>query len=646
MTPELDAAYRLLREEIETGKAVLFHAGDTNAAGRHIVPAEERPGYILRAAAHFRSLEATASHYARLPVDIQTFVESRRFLGRRGIVYPAVMAELIELNSGRYVESVLTGGIGSGKTTAALLTMAYQVYVLSCLKDPHRTFGQDPAAELLTVFQSLNARVAKSNDYTRFRAMIGSSPYFMRFFPFDRGLEAEMIFPRRIIVRPLSGSVHAAIGANVLNALIDEVNFMRVVARSAQAADGGVFDQALEMYNGLVRRRKTRFLTAGRLPGMVCLVSSKRYPGEFTDLKIAEARREIAQTGGTRIFVYDKTVFDIKPPGTYGGQRFGLFLGDLARKPRLLEPGEAVADADRHLVKRIPVEFRSEFEHDLLSAIRDIAGASTFALHPFLVDTAAVARVFGTRRSILSLERTDFVTSRPLIYPGRIERPDEPRFAHVDLAVSGDSAGIAIGHVDRFVAVARGDGVSETLPHVSIDAILEVAPPRNGEIELESIRRLFCRLVELGMNLKWISFDTFQSRDSIQLLRQKGFVTGTQSIDAGSMPYDVTKTALYDGRIAAPPHARAQAELVRLERDPRTGRIDHPPNFSKDCADALAGVVFGLSYRREPWVRHGVPMRGTLLQIAGRMADRDARSLAAGRAGSERHGLSIASEAR
>lgn len=643
MTPELSAAQTLLYG-IENGREVLAHAGDIDVVGRKIVPPDERHAYLMRAANHFRSLEATASLYARLPVDIQTFVEGRRFLRRRGIVYPAVMAELIELNSGRYVESVLTGGIGSGKTTAALLTMAYQIYVLSCLKDPHRTFDQDPAAELLTVFQSLNAQVAKNNDYLRFRAMIGSSPYFMQCFPFDRGLESEMVFPGRIVVRPLSGSVHAAIGANVLNAVIDEINFMRIVARSANAADGGVFDQALEMYNGLVRRRKTRFLTAERLPGMVCLVSSKRYPGEFTDLKIAEATREINETGRTRIFVYDKTVFDIKPPGTYGGRRFALFLGDLARKPRLLEPDEPVAEGDRPLVKHIPEEFRSEFEHDLLSAIRDIAGASTFALHPFLVNTAAVARAFGTRASILSLERADFVASRPVIYPQRIERPDEPRLAHVDLAVSGDSAGIAIGHVDRFVEVPRGEGSSETLPHISFDAILEVAPPRNGEIEFQSIRQLFLRLVELGMNLKWISFDTFQSRDSIQLLRQKGFVTGPQSVDADSMPYDVTKTALYDGRVAAPAHARAQAELVRLERDPRTGRIDHPPNFSKDCADAMAGVVFGLSYRREPWVRHGVPMQGSLVQIAGKMADRDVKSVAAGQAGSERHGLSLPAE--
>ncbi|MFO1157255.1 MAG: hypothetical protein U1E60_00295 [Reyranellaceae bacterium] len=644
MTPEFKAAYDLLDKEIEGGWAVLSNAGAVDVVGRPLMLPEERHEYIVRAAAHFRSLESTASHYAALPVDIQTFVESQRMLNRRGVVYPSVMAELIELNSGRYVESVLTGGIGSGKTTAALLTMAYQIYVLSCLKDPHRTFAQDPAAELLTVFQSLNAQVAKNNDYARFRAMIGGAPYFTERFPFNRGLEAEMIFPRRIVVRPLSGSVHAAIGANVLNALIDEINFMRIVERSANAVDGGVFNQALEMYNGLVRRRKTRFLTADRLPGMVCLVSSKRYPGEFTDLKIAEARREIAETGATRIFVYDKTVFDVKPPGTYSGQRFALFLGDLARKPRLLEPGEPVAPADAALVKHIPVEFRSEFEHDLLSAIRDIAGASTFALHPFLVNTAAVARAFGARRSILSLERTDFVATRPVIYPQRIERPEEPRLAHVDLAVSGDSAGIAIGHVDRFVAVPRGEGMTETLPHIAVDAILEIAPPRNGEIEFESIRRLFLRLVELGMNLKWITFDTFQSRDSMQLLRQKGFMTGPQSMDSDPMPYDVTKTALYDGRVAAPAHVRAQAELVRLERDPRTGRIDHPPNFSKDCADALAGVVFGLSYRRESWVRHGVPMQGSLLQIAGRLADRDARSAAASRAGAGRHDLSVGIE--
>ena len=56
----------------------------------------------------------------------------------------------------------------------------------------------------------------------------------------------------------------------------------------------------------------------------------------------------------------------------------------------------------------------------------------------------------------------------------------------------------------------------------------------------------------------------------------------------------------------APRHDRCQTELVSLEKDPKTGIIDHPPNGSKDCADALAGVCYGLTMRREVWAAHNV----------------------------------------
>jgi hypothetical protein len=105
---------------------------------------------------------------------------------------------------------------------------------------------------------------------------------------------------------------------------------------------------------------------------------------------------------------------------------------------------------------------------------------------------------------------------------------------------------------------------------------------------------------------------SFQSRDSVQLLKQKAFTTGTVSVAKTSVPYDVMKTAFYDGRIEAPRHDKALEEIVRLERHPKTGLIDHAPRFSKDCADAMAGVVYGLTYRREIWVRHGVPIHGAI----------------------------------
>jgi hypothetical protein len=408
---------------------------------------------------------------------------------------------------------------------------------------------------------------------------------------------------------------------------------MAVVEQSKNAADGGTFDQANEMYNSIVRRRKSRFMTAGgHLPGVLCLVSSKRYPGEFTDRKQVEAREEITRTGKTTIFIYDRRLWEIKPKGIYGQERFKLFLGDVARKPRILETGTEVAAEDSHLVMEVPEEFRSEFTRDILSAIRDIAGSATFALYPFIVNTEAVAKAFGARQSVLSTQETDFVVARPLLYPKRILRPDEPRLAHVDLGLTGDSAGVAVGWVEGFAKVPRSENTFEMMPVINFDLILEVKPPQGGEIEFENIRRLFYKLREAGMNLKWISFDTYQSADSIQLLRQKGFTTGTYSMDATSIAYDFTKSAFYDGRIRAPLHEKALSEMVRLERNPQTGLIDHPPNFSKDCSDAVAGVVFGLTYRRESWVRHEVPMRDIFQKIAGKIDEKDRKSELARRA--------------
>lgn len=601
----LDLACDVINKANGTGPVILRHA--------LTVAEPDRPQFLIQAAEHLLQYAGGAEAYVRLPVDVQTFVESKEFLAYGDAIYPAVMDVLREINSGRYVEAVLTGAIGTGKTTLALLTIAYQLHVLSCLRDPHAFFKLDPASEIIFAIQSVSAQVARDVGYKRLRDMVDKAPYFQRHFPCKSTLKSEMAFPQNIVVRPFSSKPTAAIGSNIIGGILDEVNFLPVVERSTRSADGGVFDQALEMYNALVRRRKSRFMEAGgKLPGMLCLVSSKRYPGEFTDQKQIEAQREIHDNGTTNIYVYDRRLWEIKPPGTYGDDRFRLFLGDNSRKPCILDAEAIVAEEDKRLAMEIPEEFRSEFKRDMLSAIRDIAGSATFALHPFVLNTEAVAAGFDCVSSVLNTPSTDFKTARPAIYVKRILKPDEPRFAHVDLGLSSDSAGVAVGWVPEFVKVNRGDNNVQLLPRIALDLILEVKPPKGGEIMFEDIRTLFIKLKEQGMNLKWITYDSFQSQDSVQLLRQKGFTTGTESVDKTALPYDVMKTAFYDGRIKAPKHEKALEEIVRLERDPKTGLIDHAPRFSKDCADAVAGVVYGLTYRREIWARHGVPTVGAI----------------------------------
>lgn len=544
------------------------------------------------------------------PASVKTFIEDRYFMDAKGVIYPKVLECLIEINSGNYQEVVLTGAIGTAKSTIALYSIAYQLYLLSCYASPHTLFDLDPSSEIIFIFQSINAKLAKSVDYDRFRSMLEKSPYFKEQFPFNKDIASEMRFPNRIIVKPVSGSETGAIGQNVIGGMIDEMNFMALVEGSKSTADGGTYDQAIALYNTIARRRKSRFMVQGKLPGLLCLVSSKRYPGQFTDKKQEEAEKEIAMYGKSSIYVYDKRTWDIKPRGSFSGKWFDLFIGDESRKPRILEEREVVKKADDHLVIKIPEEYRMEFEMDMMNALRDVAGVSTMATYPFIVNRDKVMEAMRKVNNPFTRDWVDFHSTFVEFLIGQVINPSIPRFIHIDLAVSGDSAGLVIGHVCGFKMIQKD--VKETegdyMPKIWIDGVLEIKPPKGGEIIFHRIRELIYMMSKSGLGIRWVTFDQYQSTDSIQLLRQSGYVVGRQSMDATMTPYDFLKNALYEDRINIPYHQKLVTELISLEKDARRGKIDHPPHGSKDVADALAGVVYGLTVRREIWAMYGIPL--------------------------------------
>lgn len=574
------------------------------------LPVEQRLDFCKREAAKIAQAVKNSQTYVdgKPPVDFKTFVESPEFLNQAGILYPKVLEEGVELNSGKYVEAVLTGAIGTGKTTLAVFSTAYQLYWLSCFKSPHKQWELSPADEIVIVCQTLNASLARDVDYRRLRNLIAMSPYFKTKFPFDKDREGTMEFPNNIIVKPVSGQDTAIIGQNVIGGILDEVNFMAVVERSKMVRDGGEFDQAAQLYDAIHDRRASRFMFQGRLPGMLCLVSSKQYPGEFTDRKMAEAEKEKKETGVSRIFIYDKREWEVKPDNKFTGEWFTLFLGDEVRKPRIVLDGDEIPEVDLHLHMPVPMEFRSRFESNMLKAIRDIAGHSTFALHPYILEPEKVEACFGRVGSILSRDSCDFKMTTVAAYPKRFRNLDQPRFVHLDLSSTGDSTGVACGYVRRFVEVIRSGTVKEILPEIVYDFVLEVVPPKNGEIQYANIRELLYNLRKLGLPIKWVSLDSYQSTDSRQILAQQGFITGLRSLDVDTRGYDIAKQALMDGRIHAPDHSRAMMEFIRLERDPVSHKIDHPVHFSKDCSDAMAGVAWGLTVQREIWSMHDAPL--------------------------------------
>lgn len=543
------------------------------------------------------------------PVKVDEFLFGQRFLRRpKNELYPAVVDELIKINEdhGRVTNSITefvgTGGIGSAKTTTALYTNAYQLYLLSCYKNPHAMFRMDSTSEILFIFQSLNASTARDVDYGRFREICAQSYYFTSVFPFRKDIESALKFPNRIEAKPI-GSDAGSIGQNVLGGLIDEVNFMAITEKSKRGRDGK-YDQAKVIYEGVSRRIKSRFVNSGGMPGILCLVSSKNYPGEFTDVKLQEAITDPS------IYIYDKRVWDIKPAGTFCGEWFQVFTGDDTRKPRLLtsEQAAAIKDEDKNLVVNIPTEYKGPFDTDIIGSLRDIAGVGTSSRYPFILNTEKIAGAFGKAKSILSLGVHDFSASIPLHFrPECLVNPTKPRWVHIDLSISGDCTGVACGHVSKFVPTSVAGG-HEKLPHIVFDFVLQVVPPRGDEIKIHRIREMIHSLRASGVPIKWVTFDSFQSVDSIQLLRQQGFTTGKISTDITPAPYILTKNALYDGRVSCPEHPIAQKELAELERNVSKGKIDHPPTGSKDCSDAMASVIYGLTTRREVWMLEGIPL--------------------------------------
>jgi hypothetical protein len=545
---------------------------------------------------------------AATPIE---FLESPRYLNAKSVLYPKNVETYEEICLSGKPETILTGAIGWGKNTLVSHVNAYFVYLLSREESPHSFLGlDDPSSEILIVYQSDTLASASDIGYDRFRALVENSPYFNERFPFDRKLKSSTVFPNRIEVLPVAGDGAGVRGRNVVSACIDELAYMETVEKSRRSSGmDGRFDQAEMLYAIIARRRISRFLRDGSMPGHLFLVSSKNHRGQFLERKIREAKQH-----PERIALYDRRLWDVDPD-RYCGETFRVFVGDSLRNPRVLLDAEVVPESDRDLVEFVPVEMRPQFETDPFGATRDLVGVSTNAVHPFMLRSDLVAACFDHHESIFAVDWTDLVGQEPEIDERLVARyrlRDEPHALHVDLALTQDSAGLALGCVTGFIEIQRGEGVTETLPRVIVPGILEIRPPRGGEIRIEAIRKLIYAMRDhSGINISWVSFDQYQSADARQQLRAQGFWTQVISVDRTTEPYDMLKSTIYDGRLIAPPHTKCQHELLRLTRDtanPTRPKIDHQPGGSKDCADALCGVVWSVTRKREVWARHRIPL--------------------------------------
>ena len=134
--------------------------------------------------------ELLYSDYDEVPVDIETFMFDKRFLGNglvdaegRRTVFPfwvETLKKIFPTNvDTAYNTVVFTGAIGIGKSFIAVICQLYLMYRMLCLKDPYLYYGMQPIDKISFAQINITLDAAKGVAWDKMQQLLQSSPWFM-----------------------------------------------------------------------------------------------------------------------------------------------------------------------------------------------------------------------------------------------------------------------------------------------------------------------------------------------------------------------------------------------------------------------------------------------------------------------------------
>lgn len=547
--------------------------------------------------------------YDEIPVDFDTFVNNDYYLGkstRNGeFLYPFWRNEAKRILSRTDISEVaLSGSIGIGKTTNACIMIAYKLYQLMCMKDPQAFFGLSPGSQIAVAFLNNTLSSSYSVGYETFQSFVINSPWFLKHGTIS-GRNEPRYYPKNGFKIIVGSRPQHTLGLHLALALLDEVSFAPGQDVNYEKS------KVMALYTSVRRRMESRFMIQGKCYGMAFLVSSKATESSFLEAYIADQVKK-----GYPIYVVDQPLWKVKP-AAYSGEMFKVAVGNKYLPSRIVR-GDNIESQCEALKKQglniidVPIEHMQAFDQDIDKALQDIAGIST----------ATVTKAFNGQRvqkCVSSYLKNPFQTEvvtlgihDPLNLKDFFDvtlLPEEvlgaPMFIHLDASVSGDRTGLSGVAI---IGTKRSQQVDDTGEIESEELLCQqvftvgIQAPSDSEISFEKTRQFIYYLHdEVGLNIKKVTTDGFQSVDSRQILYTKGYDVGYTSLDRSPDGYDSLRSAVNDRRIILLQDCEElYNELTELERDNLTRKYDHPAYARKDEADSLAGAYYdALQYKDE-----------------------------------------------
>lgn len=543
--------------------------------------------------------------YKEIPVDIDTFMNDELYLGKatRGgeSIYPFWRKTLNEIfdAGNKYEEIFFTGATRTGKSSTGITATAYMTYRLQCLRDPQAYFDKKDVSIFSILFFNITKEAAAGVAFREFNDTLKTSPWFNMHGKFSASERNFYYIPEgnKVSIDYGSDAAHG-LGKQVFVGFMDEMNFAKAGVKDVQKAKAHMKD----LYNTVAARVKGTFRMGGEVYGKIIGISSKKSDSDFMETYMQD---QVAAGAGDHIYIADAPQWEVLPPSMFKPEKFYIAVGDKYKKGFVVPEQQTFPEALEELKQQgytllqPPIDMKSEFLADFDIALRDLAGISIPGTLSFITQDQ-VSRCIGTRKNpfysdILQIGTEDDYSIEEFFHMDVVDKRllGLQHFLHLDLSLNDDKTGISDICISGRKDIKDADGRIVSLPTFTHVFSVSIQAPRGSNIAYDKITTFIVWLRKQGFHFKGLSRDQFQSEYMAQLLEAKGFGKVPKlSLDRTPEGYTSLRAVLTEQRIDLLDVELLNNELIHLQRDSVSGRIDHPVGGSKDLSDTLAGSVW------------------------------------------------------
>lgn len=553
--------------------------------------------------------------YEEIPVDIITFVEDERYLGNawkdsegNSKLYPFWKDKLKELFPDNLTTSVNTfiasGARGLGKSEICITIGAYLMYRCMCLKNPLEHYRLKPTEKICFAFMNITKEAAEEIGISKFQNTVKLSPWFLSHGTLSGKTNIVWTPPEYIEIILGSQSAHV-IGRPIFFAFFDEISFIKNQDIDKQKKI------AIDMIDTALGGMKTRFMHEGKTETLMTLASSKRSEKSFLETHIKKKKA----SEGDNIIVIDEPVWNVKPQTTFSKERFYVALGNKFLQSVVI-PNTSEVDTYRkqgYKILEVPMTFKPDFVDDIDRALCDYAGISSSEISKY-ISGQAVQDIVSDEilnpfvKEIIEVGNAPDDKAQYYDFFDLSRVPNElkykPLYIALDMSVSGDMTGIGgVWVVGKKPSVSELSQSNDLYYRACFS--VSVKAPKGRQVSFEKNKNFIYWLKEQGFNIKGISTDSFQSVETGQVLTSKGYNYTMLSVDRVDQvshickPYQYFKTVIYEKRLKMFRSQTLIDEIIDLERNLNTGKIDHPSGGKKDACDAMCGAIYNASQNAE-----------------------------------------------